>query len=152
MNRPYISSHSSFPQCPHCSNLNRSRKSLDLLPVDHFLRVSRDPSSPIVCPELKSTQCQMCFKIGHTRSHCPSQIKSWRSYPVLEKENDKVLDKIKTKVKNLDNPNLSVNKFSALLQDDSDSDESDPIYDSEGKFRPRSPDYPPPDWDLVLNK
>jgi hypothetical protein len=122
---------------------------LDLLPVDHFLRESRDPSSPIVCPELKNTQCQLCFKMGHTRSHCPSQIKSWRSYAMQNKVN--ILDN-NVKVKNLDNLNLSVNKFSALLQDDSDSDESDPIYDSEGKFRPRSPDYPPPDWDLVLNK
>ena len=142
MNRPYTSS----PQCPHCSNLNRSRRSSDLLPTDHFLRESRDPSSFIVCPELKNTQCQLCFKMGHTRSHCPSQIKSWRSYPALEKEKDNVLDKVNAKVKILNKTDVFVNKFSALLQDDSDSDESDPIYDSNGKFRPRSPDYPPPDW------
>jgi hypothetical protein len=86
--------------------------------------------------------------MGHTRSHCPSQIKSWRSYAALEK----VKDTEKPKV--LDKPDLSVNKFSALLQDDSDteSDSSDPIYNKDGTFRPRSPDYPPPDWDLVLNK
>jgi hypothetical protein len=144
MNRPYISSHFSFPQCPHCSNLNRSRRSSELLPTDHFLRESRDPSSLIVCPELKNTQCQMCFKMGHTRSHCPSQIKSWRSYPTLNKVN--ILDN-NVKVKILDKPDLSVNKFSALLQDDSDeSDSSDPIYNKDGTFRPRSPDYPPPDW------
>lgn len=136
MNRPYISS----PQCPHCSNLNRSRRASDLLPIDHFLRESRDPSSPIVCPELKNTQCQLCFKMGHTRSHCPSQIRSWRSYPALEKEKEKEKDNV------LDKPDLSVNKFSALLQDDSDSDSSDCIYDKDGKFRPRTPDYPPPDW------
>ena len=148
MDRPYTSSHT-LPQCPHCSNLNRSRRSSDLLPVDHFLRESRDPSSPVVCPELKSTQCQMCFKMGHTRSHCPSQIKSWRSYPVLEKEKDNVLNKVNAKEKILDKPDLSVNKFSALLQDDSDSDASDGsdcIYNKDGTFRPRSPDYPPPDW------
>jgi len=148
MDRPYTSSHT-LPQCPHCSNLNRSRRSSDLLPIDHFLRESRDPSSPVVCPELKSTQCQMCFKMGHTRSHCPSQIKSWRSYPVLEKEKDNVLNKVNAKEKILDKPDLSVNKFSALLQDDSDSDASDGsdcIYNKDGTFRPRSPDYPPPDW------
>lgn len=147
MNRPYAS-----PQCPHCTNLNRSRRSSDLLPVDHFLRESRDPSSPIVCPELKSTQCQMCFVLGHTRSHCPSQIKSWRSYAKQEKQKENSLDKVK--VKNLDKPELSVNKFSVLLEDesDSDSDGSDPIYHRDGSFRPRSPDYPPPDWDLILNK
>jgi len=145
MNRPYGLPHT-LPQCPHCSNLNRSRRSSDLLPTDHFLRESRDPSSLIVCPELKNTQCQLCFKMGHTRSHCPSQIKSWRSYPALEKEKDNVLDKVNAKVKILDKSDLSVNKFSALLQDDSDSDSSDCIYDKDGKFRPRSPDYPPPDW------
>ena len=148
MDRPYTSSHT-LPQCPHCSNLNRSRRSSDLLPIDHFLRESRDPSSPVVCPELKSTQCQMYFKMGHTRSHCPSQIKSWRSYPVLEKEKDNVLNKVNAKEKILDKPDLSVNKFSALLQDDSDSDASDGsdcIYNKDGTFRPRSPDYPPPDW------
>ena len=150
MNRPYISSHTfphtfphTLPQCPHCSNLNRSRRSSDLLPTDHFLRESRDPSSPIVCPELKSTQCQMCFKMGHTRSHCPSQIKSWLSYAMQNKVN--ILDN-NLKVKILNKTDVFVNKFSALLQDDSDSDESDPIYDSNVEFRPRSPDYPPPDW------
>jgi hypothetical protein len=87
--------------------------------------------------------------MGHTRSHCPSQIKSWRSYPVLEKEKDNVLNKVNAKEKILDKPDLSVNKFSALLQDDSDSDASDGsdcIYNKDGTFRPRSPDYPPPDW------
>jgi hypothetical protein len=79
--------------------------------------------------------------MGHTRSHCPSQIRSWRSYPALEKEKDKEKPKDQ-----LHNVNLSVNKFSALLQDDSDSDSSDPIYNKDGTFRPRSPDYPPPDW------
>jgi hypothetical protein len=145
MNRPYALPYAS-PQCPHCSNLNRTRRSGDLLPVDHFLRESRDPSSPIVCSELKSTQCQMCFALGHTRSHCPSQIKSWRSYASQNKvyENPKTLDK------KLDKPELSLNKFSALLADESDSesdsDSSDPIYNRDGTFRPRSPDYPPPDW------
>ena len=139
MDRPY-----SIPQCPHCTNLNRSRRSSDLLPVDHYLRESRDPSSPIVCPELKKTQCQMCFLFGHTRSHCPSQIKSWRSYAIQEKVLD--LDMAK---KISDKPDMSINKFSALLQDDSDteSDSSDPIYHRHGSFRPRSPDHPPPpDW------
>jgi hypothetical protein len=28
----------------------------------------------------------------------------------------------------------------------SDEDEDDSVYDSNGMFRPRSPDYPPPDW------
>jgi hypothetical protein len=52
------------------------------------------------------------------------------------------------KVKIFNKNDLSVNKFSALLQDDSDteSDSSDPIYNKDGTFRPRSPDYPPPDW------
>ena len=155
MNRPYISSHTfphTLPQCPHCSNLNMSRRSGDLLPTDHFLRESRDPSSPTVCPELKNTQCQLCFKMGHTRSHCPSQIKSWRSYAMQNKVN--ILDN-NVKVKILNKTDVFVNKFSALLQDDSDSDVSDGsdcIYNKDGTFRPRSPDYPPPDWDLELIK
>jgi hypothetical protein len=151
MSRPYVLPYAlphalphALPQCPHCTNLNRSRRSSDLLPVDHFLRESRDPLSPIVCPELKSTQCQLCFVLGHTRSHCPSQIKSWRSYATQNKvyEKPNILDK------KLDKHELSVNKFSVLLEDesDSDSDSSDPIYNRDGTFRPRSPDYPPPDW------
>jgi hypothetical protein len=59
------------------------------------------------------------------------------------------------KVKILNKTDVFVNKFSALLQDDSDSDVSDGsdcIYNKDGTFRPRSPDYPPPDWDLALNK
>lgn len=148
MDRPYALPHT-LPQCPHCTNLNLNRRSSDLLPVDHYLRESRDPSSPIVCPELKKTQCQMCFLFGHTRSHCPSQIKSWRSYASQNKEEQKDSVDINMAKKISDKPDMSINKFSALLQDDSDteSDSSDSIYHRDGRFRPRSPDHPPPpDW------
>jgi hypothetical protein len=136
MNRPY-----SVPQCPHCSNLNRNLKMGVFLRTDHYLRESRDPSSRIVCPELIKTKCLFCFQTGHTKSHCPNIIKYWRSYkdiPIIEKD-----------IKKSDQIDLSGNKFSLLVDDDSDTDESsasDCIYDNYGNFRPRSPDYPPPDW------
>jgi hypothetical protein len=142
MNRPYI-----LPKCPHCTNLNRNRSGSDLLPTDHFLRESRDISSPIQCPELKKVICQKCFKEGHTKSHCPSLIKSWHSYLPTDTENNTVSNSEKKKEFVL--PNLSVNKFSVLLDDETDSSDSEVSSlecDREGLFRPKSPDYPPPDW------
>lgn len=56
---------STAPPCAHCRNLG--------LDTGHALRVSADPSSTVVCPVLLATECQYCFKLGHTTSHCAAK-------------------------------------------------------------------------------
>lgn len=114
--------------CPHCFNLNRTRDWKDRLPTNHYLRKTRDPSSDVVCPELTKTICENCGKPGHTRSYCVNKEKSIVSPSPVKK----VL---------VQTP--SGNRFQHLSMDDissSDDDEEGP------PFRPRSPDYPPPDY------
>ena len=115
------------PHCPHCANLNRKRDWNDRLPTNHYLRKTRDPSSDVVCPELKKTTCENCGKPGHTRSYCVYKEKVVVSTSVLK---EVLVEK-------------TTNRFQNLLLDDISSSDDD----FEGPpFRPRSPDYPPPDY------
>lgn len=117
------------PHCPHCANLNRNRDWNYRLPTNHYLRKTRDPSSDVVCPELAKTVCENCGKPGHTRSYCFNKEKSRIESPVIKE----VL---------VQKPNG--NRFQDLLLDDISSSDDE---EEEGPpFRPRSPDYPPPDY------
>ena len=119
------------PHCPHCANLNRKRDFRDLLPTNHYLRKTRDPSSDIVCPELVKTVCENCRKPGHTRSYCLNKEKVVMS---------------PSPVKEVFVQKTSGNRFQDLSMDDISSSDDDDV-DIEGPpFRPRSPDYPPPDY------
>ena len=39
-------------------------------PHDHYLRVTKDPTSRISCPKLLATECLGCGKFGHTIKYC----------------------------------------------------------------------------------
>jgi hypothetical protein len=129
-----------IPYCTHCGNLNRTLPNSERLKTNHYLRKTRDPSSPITCPILLKTICNKCGKYGHTRSYCIGE---------------KVSEKPVISVKSL--PNKS-NRFSDLLYSDDSlseaslseaslSEASDSvIYETRVIFRPTSPDYPPPDY------
>lgn len=54
--------------CTYCIKSNQSKE----LCYSHFLRESRDPDSPVVCPVLNATVCHFCDKPGHIPSHCTS--------------------------------------------------------------------------------
>lgn len=118
------------PHCPHCSNLNRKRDLHDLLPTNHYLRKTRDPSSDIVCPELLKTVCENCRNPGHTRSYC------------LNKEKATIESHI---IKEVFVQKPSGNRFQDLSMDDISSSDDDDVVEGP-PFRPRSPDYPPPDY------
>jgi len=120
------------PHCPHCANLNRKRDWNDRLPTNHYLRKTRDPSSDVVCPELAKTVCENCGKSGHTRSYCLNKEKVVVSTSVVKEPS-------------LQKP--SGNRFQDLSMDDISSSDDDDDDEVEGPpFRPRSPDYPPPDY------
>jgi hypothetical protein len=99
------------PHCPHCQNLN--------LPANHWLRKTTDPMSELVCPVLLQTECQYCFELGHTVSHC----KSIREYKEKRME-------YKQKKVHVQNNN---NTFAALIDDDDDDDEHDKFQEKNGQ-------------------
>jgi hypothetical protein len=41
------------------------------LPTNHWLRVSPNPKSAVICTVLLNTECRYCHRLGHTRSACP---------------------------------------------------------------------------------
>jgi hypothetical protein len=126
-----MASYHSGPYCKHCANLNRGLLPVDQLPVDHYLRKTRDPNSAIVCPELLKTKCPECGIYGHTKFYCLNKMTSWRSRGV------------KTEVSKSNIIVEGRNNMFSNLSNDSDSDNEN-IYET---VRPRSPDYPPPDWE-----
>ena len=69
--------------CRHCFNLNLLRSKNEQLPTNHFLRDNRIPSRPIVCPVLSKTQCENCFRFGHTRSYCTRILGHRRNQPYI---------------------------------------------------------------------
>ena len=140
--RSTYSKSSGGPYCKHCANLNRSLSPVYQLPVDHYLRKTRDPNSPVVCPELLKTKCPECGIYGHTKFYCLNKMTSWRNSPNISLS---VVGKPEVLHPHSQNKQDSNNLFSNL-SNDSDSD-NDNVYDSVGRFRPRSPDYPPPDWE-----
>lgn len=131
-----MSSYQPGPYCKHCVNLNRTLSPSDRVPVDHYLRKTRDPNSPVVCPELLKTKCSECGVYGHTKFYCLNKMTSWRS-------RDK---KCEVLTRDIIPCAKDYNNIFATLSNDSDSD-NDNVYDSVVRFRPNSPDYPPPDWE-----
>lgn len=130
-----MSSYQPGPYCKHCVNLNRTLSPSDRVPVDHYLRKTRDPNSPVVCPELLKTKCSECGINGHTKFYCLNKMTSWRS-------RDKIFKGLNRDVIPSSSCAKDYNNIFATLSNDSDSDN-----DSVVIFRPKSPDYPPPDWE-----
>jgi len=121
-------SYQSGPYCPHCSKLNRYLSPSEQLPTDHYVRKTRDPNSPVICPELLKTLCSECGKLGHTKLYCVNKMTSWRNQTTTSSPPV--------------NNNKSNNRFADLSDSDSSinsEEEFSPVI-----FRPQSPDYPPP--------
>ena len=57
-------------------------------PHDHFLRKTKDPNSEVMCPFLLKTQCQTCFKYGHTKKYCKNNKPSNKQTKCVEVDSD----------------------------------------------------------------
>jgi hypothetical protein len=101
--------------------------------TNHFVKSNPGPTGKIVCPTLLSLECRYCFKKGHTVSHCAVLSKNKKREEYIEKKIEKV-EKTCKKVEN---------RFSNLLDDNSDSEE-DKEEEEELFCRPSSPVEPPP--------
>lgn len=144
-----------IPYCTHCGNLNRTLPISERLKTNHYLRKTRDPSSPITCPILLKTICNKCGKYGHTRSYCIGEkvsekpVISVKSLPNKSNRfsdllySDDSLSEVSLSEASLSEDSLSEDSLSdASLSEASES----VIYETRVIFRPTSPDYPPPDY------
>jgi hypothetical protein len=115
------------PFCAHCANIGKPES----VYRSHFVRASADPKSVIICPELLSTECNHCFKSGHTRTHCPilaakeaQRKKEEKRQIFAENFQKKAEEASKTQPMKV-NP---TSKFAVLMDSDSDSqDEAKPV-------------------------
>ena len=94
------------PFCKVCADAGKTDTA-------HYVRLTPDPKSPVVCPTLLALECRYCFKSGHTVKYCP-----------LAKKNSKLkMDRgrhtpITTTTTVTEKP--STNKFDALMEDSDD--------------------------------
>lgn len=107
------------PYCAHCFNLGKPESAY----TSHFIRSTPDPKSPVVCPELLSTECRYCFKTGHTTGKCPvlTERKVAEEREAKQKERDARLKEQhkQTVVKK----QTTKGKFAALESSDEDSED-----------------------------
>ena len=108
------------PFCKVCADAGKTDTA-------HYVRLTPDPKSPVVCPTLLALECRYCFKSGHTVKYCP-----------LAKKNNKLKMNLKMNLKiNRDSvttitttttvtEKTSTNKFDVLMEDsDDEHDEHD---------------------------
>lgn len=109
--------------CSMCANLGLADFN------SHFLRLSKDPNSRIICPVLLATVCRYCKNKGHTKTHCPvlklknSPVKKIASLPDLVDANgwSTVRKNIRPSDTSYTPSDLvSHNPFSAISCDDND--------------------------------
>ncbi len=51
------------PFCKVCADAGKTDTA-------HYVRLTPDPKSPVVCPTLLALECRYCFKSGHTVKYC----------------------------------------------------------------------------------
>ena len=105
------------PYCGTCHKAGLSHQEY----TSHWTRKSPDPNSEIVCPLILNSLCTKCNKMGHWRKYCPELLLFSRR--TLE------------------------NKFKPTMNKENDIIVEDYRVPDEPPFRPRSPDYPPPDYE-----
>ena len=94
------------PFCKVCADAGKTDNA-------HYVRLTPDPKSPVVCPTLLALECRYCAKSGHTVKYCPlakknSKLKMERGRHTPITTTTTVTEK------------TSTNKFEALMEDSDD--------------------------------
>jgi hypothetical protein len=79
------------PFCKVCADVGKTDTA-------HYVRLTPDPKSPVVCPTLLALECRNCFNLGHTVKYC-----------ALAKKNNKTT---------FQNKPPTNSKFATLLEDE----------------------------------
>jgi len=111
------------PYCAHCFNIGKDESVFR----SHFIRVSPDPSSKIVCPELLATECPYCFKTGHTKSRCPIILVREKAAKKEEYRQKFIADAEEKAKKETKMSKVKTASIFAALMEDSDSEEEKPV-------------------------
>lgn len=131
------------PVCKHCKNLSVKYPHVRF---DHWLRESPEPTSRIVCPQLKDTECTWCGHEGHTKKYCKDFARYIQERNGIDALADRMFEEFMQRKK--EKATKSTNAL-AVLGGGSDSDvEEKPAADynkaADILIRPPSPLMPPP--------
>lgn len=123
-----INKSTTFAPQPYCKVCHDAGLSQDIY-TSHFIRKSKDPNSPVVCPTLLGQNCRYCLQLGHTVKYCPvllnknkiiTQTPQTQTLTLTPKKiNTKIYTKPQTQTQT---PSNIFNAF-ILYSDDEDEDE-----------------------------
>jgi hypothetical protein len=101
------------PFCKVCADAGKTDTA-------HYVRLTPDPKSPVVCPTLLALECRYCFKSGHTVKYCAVAKKNNKLRMNL-KINLKInRDSVTTITTTTTTEKTSTNKFDVLMEDSDD--------------------------------
>lgn len=107
-------------------------------PHNHWMRMRTNREYKTICPNLLQTECQTCFKKGHTSKYCTKNI------IVKEKNNlDRLINKPITtpKYEPMKKETKIANMWSALCIESDSSDEEENILDIVADFIEKPYEY-----------
>jgi len=110
-----------FVPQPYCKVCHDAGLTEDIY-TSHFIRKSKEPNSPVVCPTLLSQNCRYCLQPGHTVKYCPVLLQKHNT--PLSQPPKKVKETLKTKQTSLPSqtPTNMFNVF-ILYSDDEEEEE-----------------------------
>jgi hypothetical protein len=107
------------PFCKVCADAGKTDTA-------HYVRLTPDPKSPVVCPTLLALECRYCFKSGHTVKYCPLAKKNNKLKMNLKMNLKINRDSVTTITTTTTTEKTSTNKFDVLMEDsDDEHDEHD---------------------------
>lgn len=119
----------SFVPQPYCKVCHDAGLTEDIY-TSHFIRKSKDPNSPVVCPTLLGQNCRYCLQLGHTVKYCPvllnkNKIITQTQTPQTLTPQTHYPKKLNTKINTTQQTQTPSNIFNAfiLYSDDEDEDE-----------------------------
>lgn len=115
-----------FVPQPYCKVCHDAGLTEDIY-TSHFIRKSKDPNSPVVCPTLLGQNCRYCLQLGHTVKYCPVLLQKNKIIIQTPQTQTLTTKKINTKINTKPQTQTPSNIFNAFIiySDDEDEDEDE---------------------------
>ena len=98
------------PFCKVCADAGKTDTA-------HYVRLTYDTKSPVVCPTLLALECRYCFKKGHTVKYCAIAKKNNQ----FKMERNRTTTTTTTTTTTVTKKPTTNNQFATLLEDDEDT-------------------------------
>jgi len=98
------------PFCKVCADAGKTDTA-------HYVRLTPDPKSPVVCPTLLALECRYCFKSGHTVKYCAVAKKNNKLRTNRDRDRDSHTTTTTNNTTTQDKPPTN-SMFAVLLEDD----------------------------------